>query len=58
VNEQMNLKERNRKQLWPIVRYSRIFLGGEFTEETHENLSLSTWFPSRDSNQTHPDYKL
>lgn len=53
----MNVKGRDRKQLWPVVRYSGIFLGGGATEETHENLSLSTWFPSLDSNQTHLDYK-
>jgi len=31
--------------------------GRGLTEETLENLSLSTWFPSQDSNHTHPDYK-
>ena len=39
--------------LWDIPEYSCTGV----TEETHANLSLSTWFPSRNSNQTHPDYK-
>lgn len=26
-------------------------------KETNENLSVVTWCPSRDPNQTHPDYK-
>jgi hypothetical protein len=41
-------------QLWDIPES---FWAGGGTKETHENLSLSIWFPSRDSNQTHTDYK-
>ena len=56
MNERMNVKGRDRKWLWPIVRHSRIFQGGGYWK-TLENLNLITWFPSQDSNQTHPDYK-